>query len=403
MADQVLAGGLSIRAVLLSSFGAYAALREVGFGLLLLAALLMLRNDSRSALRRALVLAGAACVGIGTALMGHAGAGVVVSTTRVIADAMHLIAAAAWSGTLLLAVTVALPYARRGGGPAIRRMLTAFGVPAGILFGVMMVSGLYLASDAVGSVDALLLTFYGRTLGMKLLIVAIIGVLGLINHRRLRRRAAPLPARTVTAEAIAAVVVLFLAALLTGGQPAMEPEFVRAADSVVPLRDGAASDLQETLAIRPNVPGQNVILIGAADTRRPAPAPIGGVLVSVIDTTGRTGDPIAATRLAGGQWSVTTNLDGTGQFDVVVTVQRPGMADVSATYPWTLSGPARSADQVIVSTAPLGDVLRLLSLLLLLVAAGGFVGFVRRRRRVQRTAAAGEPARRDGLAASGRR
>ena len=392
LADQVLAGGLSIRAVLLSSFGAHAALREVGFGLLLLAALLMLRNDSRSALRRALVLAGAACVGIGTALMGHAGAGVVVSTTRVIADAMHLIAAAAWSGTLLLAVTVALPYARRGGGPAIRRMLTAFGVPAGILFGVMMVSGLYLASDVVGSVDALLLTFYGRTLGMKLLIVAIIGVLGLINHRRLRRRAAPLPARTVTAEAIAAVVVLFLAALLTGGQPAMELEFVRATESAVPLRDGAASDLQETLAIRPNVPGQNVILIGAADTRRPAPAPIGGVLVSVIDTTGRTGDPIAATRLAGGQWSVTTNLDGTGQVDIVVTVQRPGMADVSATYPWTISGPARSADQVIVSSAPLGDVLRLLSLLLLLVAVGGGVGLVRRRRRVQRTAEAGEPA-----------
>ena len=235
------------------------------------------------------------------------------------------------------------------------------------------------------------------------MVVAIICVLGVINHRGLRGRVAPLPARTVAAEAIAAVAVLVLAAMLTGGQPAMEPEFVRAAaDSAVPLRDGAAGDLQETLAIRPNVPGQNVILIGAADTRRPAPAPIGDVLVSVVDATGRAGDPIAAARLAGGQWSATTNLDGSGQFNVVVTVQRPGMADVSATYPWTLSGSAGATDQAIVSTAPLGGSLRLLSLLSLLVLAGGVVVLVRRHR-MQRTALAGERARRDGLAAAGRR
>ena len=38
----------------------------------------------------------------------------------------------------------------------------------------MIASGLYLASGVVGSVDALLMTFYGRTLAVKLLIVALI-------------------------------------------------------------------------------------------------------------------------------------------------------------------------------------------------------------------------------------
>ncbi len=406
LVDQVIAGGASIVGVLESSFGAHMMLREVGFGLLLVAAILLLRRNSQVVGGWASAILGAAAVGIGTALMGHPGAGLVVSTTRVIADAAHLLAAATWSGTLFLGVAVALPYARRGGGLTVRRMLTAFGGPAAILFGVMVVSGLYLASSAVGSVDALLLTFYGRTLALKLLIVAVVGVLGVTNHRRLRRRADNLPSRTVIAEAGAALVVLVLAAMLTGGQPAMEPEFVSpVGESAVPLRDGAAGDLQETVAIGPNTPGQNVILLSAADTRRPAPAPIRGVLVSIIDATGRAGDPIAASKLAGGQWSVATTLEGAGQFDVVVTVQRPGMADVRSSYPWSLSAPAGSADQTIVSRAPLEGVLRLLSLLSLLVLAGVVVVLVRRRRRARPPAETDliEPAHRDGMAESARR
>src|ERR1700712_3782664 len=63
-----------------------------------------------------------------------------------------------------------------------------------------------------------------------------------------------------------------MSALLTSGQPAREPQLVRyAADRAVPVVNGAAADLQETLAVKPNLPGANVVLVGVFDTRRPSP------------------------------------------------------------------------------------------------------------------------------------
>ena len=172
--------------MLFRTFGVHFALRELGFVLLLLAALRPFDAD-RTTLRRALITVGALAVCIDTALMGHSGAGLSASTTRVAADTAHVLAASTWSGVLLLSLFAILPAARRS-GTSVAAMLRTFGVPAAICVAIMIVTGLYLASGVVGSVDALVSTFYGRTLLFKLALVVVVSALGLANHRSLRRR-----------------------------------------------------------------------------------------------------------------------------------------------------------------------------------------------------------------------
>jgi copper transport protein len=380
---QVVGSGISLREVWASGYGEHFVLRELGFGLLAIAALAARRSNISPGLRLFLTGVGAAGVAIDTALMGHSGAGSVVSSTRIIADSAHILAAATWAGTLFVAVTVALPAARRIGGVAVRDMLRAFAGPAALCVAVMVVTGVYLTSGVVGSVDALLLTFYGRTLLVKLAVVGVIGVLGIVNTRLLRRPGlAPIPYNTVSLEAGAALIVLLLAAVLTSSQPATEPAYLDAVDGpVVSVRDGGVADLQETVTARPNTPGRNVIVVSVADTRRPAPAPIQAVLISVSGPVTQRREPIAATRLPGGQWSVTIDLAPTTAFTIVVTVERPGLTDVTANYPWQLASPDAAAARPVVSRAPLGEPLRRVAATLVAAAALAAPLWVRRRPR----------------------
>ena len=52
----------------------------------------------------------------------------------------------------------------------------------------MVVTGVYLSSEVVGSVDAAISTIYGRTLLLKVALAAVAGALALVNTVRLRRR-----------------------------------------------------------------------------------------------------------------------------------------------------------------------------------------------------------------------
>jgi copper transport protein len=184
--------------------------------------------------------------------------------------------------------------------------------------------------------------------------------------------------------------VLVLAASLTSSQPALEPRFVASA-AAVPVRDGAVGDLQESVAVRPNRPGRNVVLIGVFDTRRPAPAPIRSVLITLVDPDGHAGQPIAATKLGDGQWSVSADIQSTTHYSIVVTVRRSGLSDETANYAWTvdgsLVGPARAAK---VSNAPIRDVLRAASGMLLVVGLAGSAGLIFFRVRRRRWGAPGD-------------
>jgi copper transport protein len=386
LAGALLAGALAVdqlviagAAPLLGPYAAHWLLREAGFVLLLVAA--------RSPRRSLLFGTGAAAACTGAALLGHAAAGAGSAATRVAADAVHLAGAGTWAGAVLVLGLVGVPLLRAGGAGAAsaRAALRAFSWPAAACVGVMVVTGLYLASGLVGSVDAVLLTDYGRTLLLKLILAGVAAGLGLLHTVRLRRAgrrpgARPVEGRTILAEAASALCVLLLAAVLTSAQPALEPQLVRAPPvPTVPVVDGQAADLQETLAIRPNRP------VGVFDTRRPAPGRVEAVEISFVRSGAGPARPAAAERLSDGRWSVAVQLPSAGPTRVVVTAHRAGLPDATRSYDWTVGDAPTAIRPPTVSNAPIGGVLKAASAALALVAVVLLVAAIawsRRRRAV---------------------
>jgi copper transport protein len=395
LVDQYAASGSSVVDLMRGSYGARWLVREIGFVLLIGTALMANRTSVPKVLRIAATGVGAACACVGSALLGHSGTA--FASTRVAADGAHLAAAATWAGSLMVLVAVGFPLWRKGevSSDDVRAVLRRFGVYAAACVSIIVVTGVYLASDVVGSIDAALLTTYGRTLLIKVAVVAAVGGLGLVNHRRLRsRRPTGVPVRTVVAEALAAALVLGLAALLTSGQPAREPQFVASPrPATVPVLAAAVDDLQQALAIRPNRPGRNVVTVSVFDTRRPAPAPIRRVLVSMIGLDGRRTGPLAAERLADGRWSVAGDVTAPGRLGVEVTVLRAGLPEATHVYRWTVGGARSVTRPATVSTAPIGDRLRLLAILLTAMLALGWTAFLIRSRRAVSPPRGGSAAR----------
>ncbi|WP_158274462.1 copper resistance protein CopC [Cellulomonas sp. WB94] len=403
LVDQLTASGADPVRLLGGDYGGRWAVREVGLVVLAVSGLSRVRASRRHAL---LLAAGATLACLGTAVLGHSAGGGGLDLTRIAASAAHLAAATTWSGCLTV-LTVAVVLSARG-GPAARlvgsRALRAFGPPAAVCVSVMVVTGVYLSSGVVGSVDAALGTSYGRALLLKVGLAAVVGALALVNTSRLHRaggsrtqstQSTPrLPRRTILAEAVLGLVVLGLAAVLTSGQPAMEPQLVQSANGPT---DGPVVrqvvDLQETLDIRPNRPGPNVVIVEVFDTRRPAPAPVRTVEVTVAAADGTVGTPAPAEPLGNGRWSVNVTLASAGSAQVQVVAHRDGLADAAVDYPWSigsLTGPPIAR----VSTAPIRAQLRAaaLAVSLAVLLAWWAALAVAERRRSSRTDPTGDAA-----------
>jgi copper transport protein len=380
--DQLAAGHWAGRRLLISGYGQHWLLREGGLLLLLLAAR---RGRPAGPVRTAQAIVGGAAACTGSALLGHAAGGPGLVVVHLLADAMHLAATAGWSGAVVVLAVVAGPLLRdrSGADETARAVLRSFAGPAVACVSVTVVTGVYLASAVVGSIDAVLMTFYGRTLLLKLGMAAAAGGLGLLSWARLRR-GVETSRRALLAEAAGAASVLLLAAVLTSAQPAQEPQLVRTAGPVtVRVMDGQAADLQETLAIRPNRPGRNVVVLGVYDTRRPAPGPINGVSVTIAPLRGASTSPIAAERLADRQWSVPVTLGASGPTPIRVAVQRTGFADATSDFSWTVGAVPAAMRPTVVSQAPIGRALEVaaVALAVLVLYAWLMAGYWRRSRR----------------------
>ncbi len=220
---QVTSGGVADHELLAGSYGIRWGLREAGLALMALAAMALLRG-ARPGVSRALVLGGGTLSCLGTALLGHAGAGVPVSTTRVLATAFHLGAGLTWAGAVVCLALVLATRTDPSQEVTWAAALRSFGVPAAACVSLVVVSGLYLSSHVVASVDAVLTTFYGRTLLVKVGLVSLAGLVGLVNHRRVRGHGAGPLRRTLAVEAVVLMTVVAATAVLTSAQPAMGPE-----------------------------------------------------------------------------------------------------------------------------------------------------------------------------------
>ena len=363
----------------------------------------MRRGASSLGLRRVAVLAvpASAVLGLGGALIGHAGAGAGAAPGRLAAAAVHGLAATVWTGAVIAAAVALLPW-RRPDDPRLRlAVLTRFGGVAAVCLLLLVVTGLVLAADGVASLDALVFSVYGRALLLKLALVLVAAVLGLTSTLILRPAAAArwlgrqLPAATlrplVVIEALVMVALLIPAAGLASAQPAIGPRWRPPAVASGPVQAGGANDLVESLSIAPNRPGRTFLTVSVLDTRRPAPAPVIGVAVTLRGPDGhettRNANPAGLSGpVASGSsyrsfdgWVVAgDDITAPGLWRVRVVARRPGLPDAVAIYRWTVANGA-AARPARLSGAPLAGLLG--GLAWLLTGAGLIVVLLMRRRR----------------------
>jgi copper transport protein len=178
------------------------------------------------------VAAGAALACVGGALSGHAVAVEDRLALAVGVHALHALAAGGWLGTLLVLVLGALPIARRlpadERGRAVAHLVNAYS-PWALAFALTVVAtGAASAWLHLDAPSALWSSAYGRTLLVKLALLAPVLAVGAYNWRRVRpalgdATGAVRLGRSATAELAFAALVLAVTAVLVATPPDVLP------------------------------------------------------------------------------------------------------------------------------------------------------------------------------------
>lgn len=138
----------------------------------------------------ALATLGTAALAVSPGLSGHAASAPRWTALTVVADVTHIVGAGGWLGSLLVLVIVGIPAALRldadARGPAVADLVSAFSPTALGFAGVVALTGVFATWVHVGSVPALWRTAYGRTLLVKLALLAAVAAVGAYNWRRVR-------------------------------------------------------------------------------------------------------------------------------------------------------------------------------------------------------------------------
>ncbi|HEY4889581.1 MAG TPA: copper resistance protein CopC [Candidatus Dormibacteraeota bacterium] len=336
---------------------------------------------------------------VAMAFSGHVAGATGTSIGGVTLLALHIGAMGAWAGGLV-ALSLALLTLRRVTGRMERAGVLAlalrFGPIAAVSFAILGVTGLLLSGMQVASLTALLSTQYGVVLLAKVGLIGVVGLFGLRHAlwtwRGLARSKAPVgrfPARlplTIALEAVGAVGVVLLAAMLGASAPAVGTQFK-------PPESGATitqltrqqDEMLITLSVKPNRSGPNLVSARLVDTRWPAPAPVQDVTVLVR----RPDDPqgqLLATTASGPSYDAGTVQLSAGDATFTVTVVRQGLGASVITVPWRVNALDVRRAPVVISNQPLAPAVDLAAVLMLalalLVIGAGLVRYLRARRAV---------------------
>ena len=313
-------------------------------------------------------------------------------------NTLHLLFAGFWIGGLIALVICLLPvllHDRRAFSENVRLAWGPFSVLAAVSVGLVVATGLYSTGSQVISADALLLSPYGRTLTIKILLVLLAGCVGLFNSSLLHPKlAAPLarilkkppgwtPFRLehfpwlVLTEVIFGLVILLTVGVLTTLPPARDLAYTVSPEAQPQDVLEPINDLFVTLAIKPNRPGLNLFNIDVLNSRRPAPADILRVIVRMTyleQDMGTTSQDAQFVNSA--NWKSSYRLAGSyltqpGKWSIQVIVRRKGMPDSQVTIPWTVL-PLGNIRPRLVSQYPWQALLALgagiIALLVLLIA-----------------------------------
>lgn len=158
--------------------------------------------------------------------------GVLTTELEELVNPVHVFAASMWIGTLFVLVVAGLTTVLSGAvspgerDPAIARMVNRFTTVALWSAGVLVLTGLTTAWLHLGSIPALWTSVYGKTLMVKLCLVAVVFSLGAYNNWRMKpemgtEEGARKLQRSATFEiGIAAIVLIVTAVLVNLPAPA---------------------------------------------------------------------------------------------------------------------------------------------------------------------------------------
>jgi putative copper resistance protein D len=195
-------------------------------GTLLIAAGLIFTRGTRNAWRVSAL--GAVALAVSFALTGHATAAPTNPAVHVAADAIHVIAAGGWLGTLLIVASIGLrtvmmlPLERRAHAAA--ELIGVFSNLALLCVGTLLVTGTFAAWSLLPNVQSLWTTPYGLALTRKLVVIAMTGLVGIFNWRFVQPRlndpeTISLLRRSAFVEIGIGVAVVILTAWLVGTSP----------------------------------------------------------------------------------------------------------------------------------------------------------------------------------------
>jgi copper transport protein len=326
------------------------------------------------------------------AMASHAAALGASEPQAVAADAVHVLAAGAWMGSVA-ALTVALWPARgihRMDSLALARAgRRRFAVLAASSMCVVLASGLYSAGLEVMSVDGLLTTQYGRLLLLKTSLVLAAGALGAANFLLLRRLDAgtrggrvlrvAASRRVLAPEVGAGLAVLLAAAVLASSAPARGPQFRAPQPAVATSRSGEMRDLVVSMTGSPGRIGTNAFTALVASWLKPAPAPIDSVALEIGQAGGGPTRTVELRRVDADRYFGTADLRTPGRMRITVVVRRGGeRITLPFTWPVRAADPARP---VTYSARPLGPIVDAAAAALVASAglAGAWLLFRRRR------------------------
>jgi copper transport protein len=263
----------------------------------------------------------------------------------VTAQALHLVAIAAWLGGLAYFATLFWT-ARRDDErlPALAAALPRFSLAATAAVGGLALTGLYLARLHLAHPRELIATAYGAALLAKLGVVGL--MLALATHHRfvVQRRLARAPhprvaqrfVRTVRVEAGAGLVALLLGAVLGSTAPpppaAAEPPRFR--------RDFTAEGATVVLEAWPLLAGHNTVRVGVTGPAGQPLADASAVLLQLTPAAGGVG-PSALTleRLGPGRFESGHVLLGlTGPWHGRLVVQRQDAFDLNHSFELRVGG-----------------------------------------------------------------
>jgi copper transport protein len=172
--------------------------------------------------------ASALILAITPALGGHAAASPRFTSLMIAADWLHVLGGATWLGSLLCVIAIGVPIAltleleNRWG--SIASLVNAFSPLALASAGVVVASGVFSSWIRLEHLSALWQTTYGKTLVVKLLLVAITFGIGAYNFKRVQPQlvteiGALRLRKSAAAELAVGFMILLVTGLLTGVSP----------------------------------------------------------------------------------------------------------------------------------------------------------------------------------------